>query len=241
MPGCTGIDPHHTGGIALFKRIALLLSLILTLAVSSAAGAQESTPTLNPEDVEGLQSGYARAYIADIEALMATPEAMANLSLDDLALSGLAAVFTFEDEDAASNAFGEFSEEFAAGFMEGSETEVTAEPTEIDDLGDQAIEYIGETEIDDETAAPASMIVVQDGEYIYIAMILGGSDVSENTYAFAEYLLDGEIGDGEVEFNEDGSSTGGPYDVMPNEENTEIVQGMVPFMDMDFMADTAEE
>lgn len=225
----------------MFKRIALLLSLIFMLAVSSAAGAQESTPTLNPEDVEGLQTGYARAYIADIEALMATPEALENLSLDDLALSGLTAVFTFEDEDAASNAFGDFSEQFAEGFMEGSETEVTDEPTEIDDLGDQAIEYIGETEVDEETTAPASMILVQDGEYIYIAMILGGNDVSENTRALAEHLLEGEIGDGEVEFNEDGSSTGGAYDVMPNEENTEIVQGMVPFMDMDFMADAAAE
>lgn len=225
----------------MFKRIALLLSLIFMLAVSSAAGAQESTPTLNPEDVEGLQTGYARAYIADIEALMATPEALENLSLDDLALSGLTAVFTFEDEDAASNAFGDFSEQFAEGFMEGSETEVTDEPTEIDDLGDQAIEYIGETEVDEETTAPASMILVQDGEYIYIAMILGGNDVSENTRALAEHLLEGEIGDAEVEFNEDGSSTGGAYDVMPNEENTEIVQGMVPFMDMDFMADAAAE
>lgn len=221
----------------MFKRIALLLSLIFAIAVSSNAGAQ-STPTLDPGDVEGLESGYARMYIADIEAMMATPEAMESMSLEDIALSGMGAVFTFEDEGAAEDAFGDFADEFANGFMEGSGTE--AERSEIDDLGNQAVEYLGETEVDEETTSPTSMILVQDGEHIYIAMILGGTDVSENTRAFAEYLLDTEIPDTEVEFNEDGSSTGGVFDILPNEENTEIVQGMVPFMDADFMADTAE-
>jgi hypothetical protein len=222
----------------LFKRIALLLSLVFALAVSSTAGAQESTPTLNPGDVEGLESGYARMYIADIEAMMATPGAMEEMSLDDMALSGMGAVFTFEDEGAAEDAFGDFADQFAQGFLEGSGTE--AEKSEIDDLGNQAVEYFGETEVDEETTSPTSMILVQDGEYIYIAMILGGADVSENTRAFAEYLLDTEIPDTEVSFNEDGSSTGGVFDILPNEENADIVQGMVPFMDADFIADTQE-
>ena len=221
----------------MFKRIALLLSMVLALAVSSSAGAQEATPPLNPADVEGLESGYARMYIADIEAMMATPGAMEEMSLDDLALSGMAAVFTFEDEDAADAAFGEFSDMFPTLFMESGKD---VESTDIDDLGDQAVEHFGEMVIDDETTAATSMILVQDGEHIFIAMIMGGSETSESTRAFAEYLLDGEISDAEIVFNEDGSSTGGVYDIMPNEENTDIVQGMVPFMDADFMADTQE-
>lgn len=221
----------------MFKRIALLLSLVFALAISSGAGAQD-TPTLDPDDVEGLESGYARMYIADIEAMMATPGAMEEMSLEDMALSGMAAVFTFEDEGAAEDAFGLFGDQFAQGFMEGSGTE--AEKSEIDDLGNQAVEYLGETEVDEETTSATSMILVQDGEHIFIAMILGGAEVSDDTRAFAEYLLDGEISEDEVAFNEDGSSTGGVYDIMPNEENTEIVQGMVPFMDADFMADTQE-
>lgn len=220
------------------RRIALLLSLIFALAVSSSAGAQ-STPTLDPADVEGLESGYARAYIADIEALMATPGAIEELSLDDLALSGLAAVFTFEDEEAASNAFGDFADQFAEGFLEGSGTE--AEPTEIDDLGEQAIEYFGETEVDAETTAPTSMMIVQEGEYIYVSVILGGTDASESSRTLVEHLMDGEIGEDEVVFNEDGTSTGGVFELMPNEENPEVVQDMVPFMDMDFMAQSAAE
>ena len=222
----------------MFKRIALLLSLLFALAVSSSAGAQQGTPTLDPGDVEGLESGYARMYIADIEAMMATPDAMEEMSLEDLALSGMGAVFTFEDEGAAEDAFGLFGDQFALGFMEGSGTE--AEKSEIDDLGNQAVEYLGETEVDDETTSPTSMILVQEGEYIYIAMILGGAEVSDDTRAFAEYLLEQEIPDTEVVFNEDGSSTGGVYDILPNEENTDIVRGMVPFMDADFMADTQE-
>lgn len=238
MPGCTGVDLHHSGGNILFKRIALLLSLVLTLVLSSTAGAQD-TPTLNPGDVEGLESGYARMYIADIEAMMSTPGALETMALEDMALSGMAAIFTFEDEGAAEDAFGDFATEFAEGFMEGSDTQ--AEPTEIDDLGNQAVEYLGETEVDEETTSPISIIIVQDGETIYIAMIMGGSDVSESTYAFAEHMLDGEISDDEVEFNDEGTSTGGAFDVMPGEDEADIVNGMVPFMDADFMADSAEE
>lgn len=231
----------HPGGIELFKRIALLLSLVMTLGMASHAGAQ-STPTLDPNDVPGLESGYARMYIADIEALMATPGAMEAMStpgaLGDVALSGMAAVFTFEDEGAAEDAFGTFGEQFAQGFMEGSGTK--AEPTEINDLGNQAVEYLGETEVDDETTSPISIILVQDGEHIFIAMILGGSDVSASTRDLAEYLIDADIPDSEVMFNEDGSSTGGVFDILPNAEDTGIVQGMVPFMDADFMADAAQ-
>ncbi len=225
----------------MFKRIAVLLSLIFTLGMASNAGAQ-STPTLDPNDVAGLESGYARLYIADIEALMATPGAMESMStpgaLGDIALSGMAAVFTFEDEGAAEDAFGTFGEQFAQGFMEGSGTD--AEPTEIDDLGNQAVEYLGETEVDAETTSATSIIVVQDGEHIFIAMILGGSDVSGATRDLAEYLIDAEIPDSEVMLNEDGTSTGGVYDIMPNKDNTDIVQGMVPFMDADFMEDAAQ-
>jgi hypothetical protein len=223
----------------LFKRFALLLSLIFAIAVSSTAGAQQGTPTLDPDDVEGLESGYARMYIADIEAMMATPEAMESMSLEDIALSGMGAVFTFEDEGAAEDAFGDFADGFAEGFLEGSGTE--AEKSEIDDLGNQAVEYFGETEVDEETTSPTSLILVQDGEHIFIAMILGGTEVSEDTRAFAEYLIEANIPDTEVEFNDDGSSTGGVYDILPNEENTDIVQGMVPFMDANFMEDTAAE
>lgn len=224
----------------MFKRIALLLSLVFTLGVASNAGAQ-GTPTLDPNDVPGLESGYARMYIADIEALMATPGAMEAMAtpgaLGDIALSGMASVFTFEDEAAAEDAFGTFGEQFAQGFLEGSGT--TAEPKEINDLGNQAVEYVGETEVDDQTTSPMSIILVQDGEHIFIAMILGGSDVSASTRDLAEYLIDADIPDSEVMFNEDGTSTGGVFDILPNAENTDIVQGMVPFMDADFMADTA--
>lgn len=218
----------------LLKRITLLLSLILTLAVSSTAVAQEATPPLDPGDIEGLVSGYGRTYIADIESLMATPEALENLAIEDISLSGLAMVMTFEDEDIASDAFSDFSDEFAEGFMEGSEMQ--AEPSEIDDLGNQAIEYYGETEVDETTVAPSSMIIVQEGEYIYVAMILGGTDVSESSRALAEHLLEAEIPDTEVEFNADGTSTGGVYDIMPNAENADVVQGMIPFIDMEFVS-----
>ncbi len=220
----------------MFKKLTLLLSLVLTLAFTSSAVAQD-VPALDPSDIDGLESGYARMYIADIEALMATPGALE--SIDAIPLSGMAAVFTFEDEGAAEDAMGDFADQFASAFLEGAEVE--AEETEIDGLGNQAVQFSGESEVDATTTAATTMIIVQEGENIYIAFILGGEDVDTMTRDLAEHLVEGEISGEEVVVVQDGTSTGGAFDIFPNAENPEDAGGMVPFMDLDFLEGTVTE
>lgn len=221
----------------MLKKITALLALVLMFAFASTAGAQSDIPAMDPNEVDGLESGYARMYIADIEALMSTPGAMD--SMEGLSLSGMAAVFTFEDDGAASDAFGDFSAEFAKSFLEGAEVE--AEETEIDDLGDQAVQYTGEATVDEATTAPSSMIIVQQGEHIYVSFILGGEDVEGLTRGLAEHMMEGEIGDEDVVVVEEGTSTGGAFEVMPGADEADVVAGMVPFMDLDFMEGSVEE
>ena len=72
-----GLETHlagsnQTGDTVLLKKITALLSLVLMFAFASSAVAQD-VPAMDPSEVDGLESGYARMYIADIEALMATP------------------------------------------------------------------------------------------------------------------------------------------------------------------------
>ena len=61
------------------------------------------------------------------------------------------------------------------------------------------------------------------------------------TRGLAEYLLEGEISDEEVVVVQEGTSTGGAFEIMPNEENPEDAGGMVPFMDLDFLEGSVEE
>jgi hypothetical protein len=219
----------------LLKKITALLSLVLMFAFTSSAVAQD-VPAMDPSEVDGLESGYARMYIADIDALMATPGALE--SIDAIPLSGMAAVFTFEDEGAAEDAMGDFADEFANAFLEGAEVE--AEETEIDDLGNQAVQYSGTSDVDETTTADTTMIIVQEGEFIYISFILGGEDVDGLTRGLVEHMMDGEISDEEVVVVQDGTSTGGAFEIMPNAENPEDAAGMVPFMDLDFLEGSME-
>jgi hypothetical protein len=220
----------------LLKKITVLLTLVLMFALTSTAGAQSDIPAMDPKEVDGLESGYARMYIADIEGLMATPGAMD--SLDGLSLSGMAAVFTFEDDGAASDAFGDFADQFAQSFLEGAEVE--AKETKIDDLGDKAVQYSGEATVDETTTAPSSMILVQKGEFIYVSFFLGGEDVEGLSRGLAEHMMEGKIGDEEVVVVQEGTSTGGAFEVMPGKDDADVVAGMVPFMDLDFMEGSTE-
>jgi hypothetical protein len=216
----------------LFKKMTTLLSLVLALAFTTSVAAQD-IPTFDPSEAEGLESAYARMYMMDFEALLASPEAAAELDLESMPFYAFLAVFTFEEEDMASENFEVFAEEFANGFFGESTTE--PEMTEVDGLGEQAVEYVGELEVDETQAAPTSVLMVQDGENMLISVVSGGQDVSDISTGYMEFMLDGEVG-AEVELVEDGTSTGGAFDLMPTIEDTEVLNGLVPFMDMDFLS-----
>jgi len=205
----------------------------MTFAFASSAVAQD-VPALDPSEVEGLESAYGRMYMVDIEAIMASPEAADAILAGETPLSGMAALFSFEDEGAAEDGMGDFADQFAQSFLEGAE--VDAEEVEIDDLGDEAVKYVGETEVDTTTTAQTTLIMVREGENIFVAFFIGGTDVETMTEDLARHMIEGELGTDEVVLDEEGGSTGGAFDVFPGREDADLVGGMVPFMDIDFLA-----
>lgn len=218
----------------MFRKLTLLLSLIFAVALTSPAVAQD-VPTLDPADVEGLESAYARMYMMDIEGMLSTPMSdAATPSIDEVPFYAFVAVFTFDDAGNAESNFEAFSDDFAQGFFSESETE--AETNEIDGLGDQAVEYVGELQIDETESAPSSLVTVQDGENILISVVSGGAEPGETSLGIVEFMLDNEMGEGEVEVVQEGTSTGGAFDLMPTAEDADVLNGLVPFMDMDLLA-----
>lgn len=223
----------------MLKRLTLLLSLVLTLAFASTAVVAQDIPALDPGDVEGLETAYGRMYMVDIETIMASPEAADAILSGDAPLSGVAAAFVFEDEGAAEDAMGGFADQFAEAFLEGAEVE--AEEGEITGLGDEAVIYTGDAEVDTTTTAPTALVIARDGENIFISFVIGGSDVEGMTEDLVQHMMDGEIGEDEVVLDEEGGSTGGTFELFPSVDDADLVGGMIPFLDIDFLEDGSLE
>lgn len=183
------------------------------------------------DDIEGLESGYGRMYMVDFEMLFASPEAMDEMmSGGESPVMGIVGVFTFEDAASAGDALETFGEEFSAGFFEGE----APETVEIEDLGDNAIGYAGEAELDAETTMSSAVVVAQEDTYLYLAVVFGGAEALEMGQSWVEFMRDGEIGEEMIELSDDGTSTGGVFDLMPGEEDTDVTGGLLPYSDIDF-------
>lgn len=217
----------------MFRKFTLLLSLVLAMgfAITSTAAAQD-VPT-SAGDVEGLETGYARMYMPDFSAMIeaaGTPGATTGFD-ENAVLVIMTAGFTFDSEDNAGKALDTFGEGFTSE-MSGAEN---LEAAELDDLGDRAVLYSGTVEESGESM-PTNTLLVQDGEAVYMISVTGGDldEGKQQAQDIATHMLDGEIETGDVTFNEDGTSTGGVFDLMPTAEDTDLVSGLAPSMDMDF-------
>ncbi len=219
----------------MFRKLTLLLSLVLAMgfAVSTTAAAQDVPASA--DDIEGLESGYARMYMPDFAAMIesvGTPGAEMTIDENGVMLIMISG-FTFDSEDNASKAVDLFSEGMTGetSGLEGMES------SEIDDLGDKNLLINGET---DEAGEPmaTNMLLVQDGTSMYMISVTGGElDAgTQQVQDIAQHMIDGEIETEEVTFSEDGTSTGGVFDLMPNiEEDAELLSNLAPSTDMDMM------
>lgn len=210
----------------MFRKLTVLLSLILTMAVTSSAVAQ--TPSAdNPVDtlneIASEVSLYGRSYEADMSG---TPSAS-----DEMPILAIIQAYEFADAETAAEAF-PYVEQLMKDELEpiiGSELE----SEDVEDLGDTATLSTAELEQSGMTISLALLMVQQD-EVIYLSAtgtMNGPADELSNE--FMTFMLDGEPGDADdVEFMEDGASTGGYFDVFPTEEDTDIVQGLQVTEDM---------
>jgi hypothetical protein len=193
----------------------------------------QGTPAAGPGQPDGLQSAYGRIYMLDVESMMATAGAGDSLDPASTPLIGRVAVFTFEDAAAAEEGIGQLSDMTAGDAFEGAD----AGKEEIDDLGDTAYQYTGEVEVEAGLTANMTLLIVQDDAQILMAAVVGGADPDAMARSWVEFMLDAEIGDDEARLVDDGTSTGGAFDLMPGADDEDLLQGLLPIADLDLLAE----
>ena len=216
----------------MYRKLAALCALVLALAMSVMPAAAQDVDVSDLEEL-GLISAYSRLYVVDPGA--ATPP-VADL------LGVMAVGFEFDEADTAADAFEEFTCGFIAGFggieatdCDGLNDEGTfSVETGFEVNGDPAIEALGEASLSG-SALPITLLAVQSDTYIFVVINLGVAE-SQSADALAEYLTDAEPVDTEVEFSEDGTSTGGFYDLLPQDGDAEV-EGLIPTTDSSFLGE----
>lgn len=192
----------------------------------ASVGAQ--TPTAE-DPVEALNeiasevTIYGRFFEGD---LTGTPEASTEMPL-----TVIVQAYELEDADVAEEAL-----PYVEQLMKEELEPIVGQPLEseeVDDLGDNATRSSATID-QNEMSINVSLILVQQDETIYVvgSVVMNG-DADQMATDVMEFMLDGEAGDAaDVEFNEDGTSTGGYFDVFPAEEDAELVQGLEVTQDM---------
>lgn len=205
------------------SKLTLALSLALSLMTSSSAMAQDLS------GVEGLESAYGRMYMVDTATIVATPGATESLDAGDIPLVARTAVYSFEDSAAAEVATEDVADSIADDASEGA----GMEKEELDGIGDAAFQYTTDVEVEEGTTVGMVIVVVQEDENLLVAAVVGGEDPAGMAHDWAEFMVDAEIENDEVQFSEDGTSSGGAFDLMPGADDEDLLGDLAPVGDVD--------
>lgn len=222
------------------KKFTLMLALLLTLGLSVQGVAAQigSDPSeLDPKDVPGLLAGYSRTYAPDMEALMASPSAD-PLDLSAYMRNVSIMTYVFESDDTASEFFemmkDQMNDELSAPSPELGQAELS-EATDIDKDNMQVTVDMGDLGVG------LTILMFIDGDTVFVVMAMDGTvdDATAMAVDIANYVIDADVKDDEVIFNEDGTSTGGVFDRMPA-GGDDIVGGLQIDSDSDLFAEEAQ-
>lgn len=214
----------------MFRKLAALFALILTMGLAVAPVAAQD---IDADDASalGLESGFLRMYAADPTAANANPDLLGVMVVG----------MEFDAADTAEVAFEDFTCGFAGGFLGADDVldceglvDAGFEVADVDGIGDQAIEVTGEADINGPT--PASMLALQADNYLFIVINLG-DDTPGTGDDFGLFLAEAEAVDTEVELDDSGASTGGFFDMLP-QEGDELLEGLMPILDQDLFGTT---
>lgn len=198
------------------RKTMTLFAFLLTIGLAAGGSVAAQTPVSDTADVSGLESSYLRTYAADVEQ-----------PVEGEQFGAQAGVFTFDSPESVEGAFDAFADDFALGFF-GEDADV--ESSDVDGVGDNAREYVGEADLGGEFT-PMTVLMVQQENMILLSISLGIAE-SGSADDIAQFMIDAEPSDSEVMFSDDGTSTGGAFDLMPA-AGDEVLGGMVPVLDMD--------
>ena len=190
----------------------LLLALLLALTVIPAAAEETAESVIDdPSQLTGIQAGVTRSWNTTMD--MSTPPAEGASFVYFAGVS----VLEFDGEDNAGAAFTTLREFFETNAEEElgiPAADITFE--ERDDPGDAS--FVFEGSFADETSEGYfRFVLVQDDEYVYYTGAVTSDEesaaIADDLATYVEDQDDDASGTGE--FNEDGTSTGGLWDLLP--------------------------
>lgn len=193
--------------------VASLLALLAALPASAQtpAASPAATPQGTPGTLPGLQYVASRQY---------APDPTKPISASDEGLFLLTArIFAFDSETHANAGWDVTTNSTTIeSQLPPSSEKVQYEEIELEGLGDRAWGVTIAAETPQGDTGYFRLVYVQDGAYLYtLSAIAGSAEPTLITDTFAEAMVAAEPGDGDAQFNPDGTSTGGVWDLLPRQ------------------------
>lgn len=227
------------------RRILAIVAAVMLLGMGFA-GAAAAQSDATPSSDQVWEYAYGRNYASEAMTSSdsnATPDMNGTLLVQTIG-------FKFTDESIISDNFDEFADGFASGYFGETSSSSASTPASdmatptsgapqaepVDDLGDQAVKYVGSSEFSGQELQVA-LFIWQQGEYAYVVSGVGGDEAQaeQDAMAFVDYISQAEPSDEDVSFSKDGTSTGGVFDQFPTADDTPV-EGLVPQEDVDYSA-----
>lgn len=200
---------------------ALAAVLMLGGTVPPATAAQTSPEELLTQ-LDGLQTAYARKYIAGRDLSFTTPVVSDTSTPSTM----LVTVLEFETDADVSTAYATALNGLIVRALLG-ESDIELEETQIDRLGDPAVLDTGVVETSD-GPGHQSLLAVQDAN---LGILIDASGLYGSTNVvlanIARFMVEAELGHEQVTVSEYRAS-GGTFEIKPAMAEADLLRGLVP-------------
>jgi len=215
-----------------FTAMAALVAMMMFGAIAPAAAqmdstpASEASPSADFSDLNEPDAIYGRFYMLDTDTLTG---AGATPSVDLSSMPPIVAivqVYEFATDDDAASAVKllnqKLNEEIGTKNVQSED---------VENLGDMAVQSSGAV-AESGIKTNLTTITVQQDNVVYVSVVgTFGDSSADVATSLVEHMMKTDPGDAKVMFSDDGTSTGGYFDVFPT-EGDDLVQGMIVSEDM---------
>lgn len=214
----------------MMRKLSVLIGIVLFALTSSNAAVAQTPSTV--DEIPGIQESVFRGFVnddvmGDAAALIKTGvigtpgPGGARKDLPDLSgVSFLAGeIQRYDTSKHAASGFDVWDSTIRSYLEEYSPDRAGIDVFDVD-LGDRSKRYTATDEFDDGQHVDIVVVIAQRGAFMYLTFssVIDAGALGVAT-EFTQALMDNDAGDGDVAFDEDGTSTGGLWDKFPDPDD----------------------